>query len=67
MYVYHARVVCSDVRFGVCLAIWANAETIDSVRESVRRFYDAETVYLSYECALHERGGSDGIYNTGEQ
>lgn len=37
MYVYHARVVCQDMRFGVRLSIMAKVAALDSVREVLKK------------------------------
>lgn len=55
MYVYHARVVCQDMRFGVRLSIMAKVAALDSVREVLKKYYGAEKIFLSYESSVHER------------
>lgn len=55
VYVYHARVVCQDMRFGVRLSIMAKVAALDSVREVLKKYYGAEKIFLSYESSVHER------------
>ena len=48
--IFHARIVCRDIKFGVPLEISVTSDKIDAVREWVKKHYDAEQVFLSYEC-----------------
>lgn len=49
VYVFHARIVCSDIKFGVRLSIRTTICELERVKECLRQFYYAENVYLSYE------------------
>ena len=48
--IFHARIVCKDVKFGVPLEISVAPDKIDAVRAWVKNYYEAEQVFLSYEC-----------------
>ena len=49
IYVFHARVVCSDITFGQKLALTVRREQLEGVREFLKEYYGAERIYLSYE------------------
>lgn len=49
VHVYHARVVCSDMRYGVHLAIAVTKGKLQQLRNYLKDEYNAEAIYLSYE------------------
>ena len=49
IYVFHARVICSDITFGQKLALTVRREQLESVREFLKEHYGAERILLSYE------------------
>lgn len=48
VYVFHARVVCSDITFGQKLALTVRREQLESVREFLKEHHGAERILLSY-------------------
>ena len=50
IYVFHARIIRDDVRrYGVRLAICIHGEALEELRKTLKEYYNAEEVLLSYE------------------
>lgn len=56
IYVFHARVICSDITFGQKLALTVRRDQLESAREFLKEHYGAERILLSYEEGYHSRG-----------
>lgn len=61
IYVFHARVVCSDITFGQKLALTVRREQLESVREFLKEHYGAERILLSYEEINNETDNKDNM------
>lgn len=50
IYVFHARIIRDDVRrYGVRLAIRTHSDALEELRKTLKEYYNAEEVLLSYE------------------
>ena len=61
IYVFHARVICSDITFGQKLALTVRREQLESVRQFLKEHYSAERILLSYEEVGHEADNKDNM------
>lgn len=61
IYVFHARVVCSDIAFGQRLSLTVRREQLESVREFLKEHYGAERILLSYEEVEYETDNEDNM------
>lgn len=61
IYIYHARVVCSDITFGRSLALTVRRDLLESVREFLKERHGAERVLLSYKEIDNEADNKDNM------
>ena len=61
IYVFHARVVCSDITFGQKLALTVRRDQLESVRAFLKEHHGAERIYLSYEEIDNETDNKDNM------
>lgn len=61
IYVFHARVVCSDITFGQKLALAIPRNLLESVRRFLIEYHGAERIYLSYKEVGYETDNKDNM------
>lgn len=61
VYVFHARVVCSDITFGQKLALTVRRDQLESVREFLKEHHGAERILLGCEEIDNETDNKDNM------